>query len=200
MPPVLRRALLIVCTTLVARRVWYRRKPSRSPVLMRDRQSSRGLASAGSGDRGRQGRSSSCSRTATACARLGKPGVVDHGHALRDRFDDQGDDRSAGRHARGREENRLGCAGHHLPAVVPAEGSRGHARAGGSRSADASRRPGQCRLPVVRPAQFDRRNFATRPPHRSRLPGPIEFHLSEHHVRRCWRRDRSGIRTSRGPR
>ena len=55
---------------------------------------------------------------------LGKPRPRRHAHAVRHRLDDQGDDRGARRHARRRQESRVGRAGHHLPAVVPAQGSR----------------------------------------------------------------------------
>ena len=67
------------------------------------------------------------------------------------------------------DKSSPGTTRRQTPAVVSAQGSRGHTRADGSRSAHAPRRARQRRLSLVRPEQFDRRDPEARPADRAGL-------------------------------
>ena len=153
----------------------------------------------GMADRRRQGRPGGL-RARVRRARARQAAAGGHAHAVRDRLDHQGDDRGARRHAGRREEGRLGCAGHPVPAVVSAQGRGGDARAERARSAHAPRRPRQRRLSLVRAAPFDRRDPAARPADRSGVSGAFGLHLPEHHVCRGRGARSRRRRESRGPR
>ncbi len=123
----------------------------------------------------------------------GGAGACRRPDALRDRVEHQGFHRGCARPARGGAKDRVGRAGHHLPAVVPPVGSVRHARAHGSRPAGSSQRPGaRCWRPAL-VAAFDvqpRRNRAPSEGHSARHELPKRLRLRQRALSHRRRGDR----------